>query len=85
MGTIYERATRVVAWIGRELASPDSEEDRINSLCDASAIKFINLIFGNIEHNRYFRKSRWLNHDADGLQLWENSHTELCTVATDSD
>jgi hypothetical protein len=85
MGRIYERATRVVAWIGRELTAPDSEEDRINSLCDASAIKFINLIFGDIEHNRYFRKSRWFSHDADGLQLWQNSHTELYNIATDSD
>jgi hypothetical protein len=85
MGRIYERATRVVAWIGRELTAPDSEEDRINSLCDASAIKFINLIFGDIENNRYFRKSRWFSHDADGLHDLQNSHTELYTIATDPD
>jgi hypothetical protein len=85
MGRIYERATRVVAWIGRELTAPDPEEDRINSLRDASAIKFINLIFGDIEHNRYFRNWKWLYHDADKLQLWQNSHTKLYTKATDSD
>jgi hypothetical protein len=84
MGRIYERATRVVAWIGRELTALDSEEDGINSLCDASAIQFINLIFGDIEHNRYFSKSRWVSHDADGLQLWKNSHTELYVTATES-
>ena len=87
----YEERERVV-WIDALCINQNDNKERQHQVSclvtaffgDASAIQFINLIFGDIEHNRYFSKSRWVSHDADGLQLWQNSHTELYTIATES-
>jgi hypothetical protein len=82
MGRIYQQATHVIAWIGREDNSLDSQRGINKPLEIEQAINFVGRLYGDSESTRYYNRSTWY-YPNDYPQIYCNESSDWRLTASD--